>query len=51
MGTALFYDPMVCKRINEGIADYLRGQGLANVGELVGTLATRSDMLDCAVSG
>ena len=51
VGTALFYDPMVCKRINEGIADYLRGQGLANVGELVGTLATRSDTLDCAVSG
>jgi dihydroorotate dehydrogenase (NAD+) catalytic subunit len=51
VGTALFYDPMVCKRINEGIADYLRGQGLANVGELVGTLATPSDTLDCAVSG
>jgi dihydroorotate dehydrogenase (NAD+) catalytic subunit len=51
VGTALFYDPMVCKRINEGIADYLRGQGLANVGELVGTLVTRSDTLDCAVSG
>jgi dihydroorotate dehydrogenase (NAD+) catalytic subunit len=51
IGTALFYDPMVCKRINEGIADYLRGQGLASVGELVGTLATRSDTLDCPVSG
>jgi dihydroorotate dehydrogenase (NAD+) catalytic subunit len=51
VGTALFYDPMVCKRINEGIARYLRGQALANVGELVGTLATRSDTLDCAVSG
>jgi dihydroorotate dehydrogenase (NAD+) catalytic subunit len=51
VGTALFYDPMVLKRINEGIAEYLRAQGLANVGELVGTLATRSDTLDCAVSG
>ena len=51
VGTALFYDPMICKRINEGIGDYLRGQGLASVGELVGTLATSSDTLDCAVSG
>ncbi len=51
IGTALFYDPMICKRVNEGIAEYLRGQGLVSVGELVGTLATRSDTLDCAVSG
>jgi dihydroorotate dehydrogenase (NAD+) catalytic subunit len=51
VGTALFYDPMACKRINSGIADYLRSNGMANVGELVGTLATRSDTLDCAVSG
>src|ERR1700685_1461045 len=25
VGTALFYDPMACKRINEGISTYLRG--------------------------
>src|SRR5438270_583126 len=30
VGTALFYDPMVCKTINEGIAEYLRAQGLAS---------------------
>jgi len=24
VGTALFYDPMVCKKINAGIAEYLR---------------------------
>jgi dihydroorotate dehydrogenase (NAD+) catalytic subunit len=38
IGTSLFYDPMACKKINAGIADYLRTQGLANVTELVGTL-------------
>jgi dihydroorotate dehydrogenase (NAD+) catalytic subunit len=38
IGTALFYDPMVCKRVNEGIAEYLRENGLGNVSELVGTL-------------
>jgi len=38
IGTALFYDPMVCKRVNEGIAEYLRQNNLGSVSELVGTL-------------
>jgi len=38
IGTALFYDPMVCKRVNEGIAEYLRENHLGSVSELVGTL-------------
>lgn len=40
IGTALFYDPMVCRKVNDGIAAYLRENGLACVGELVGTLTT-----------
>src|SRR4029077_2102609 len=31
VGTALFYDPMVCKKINQGIVEYLRAHGFANV--------------------
>ncbi len=31
VGTALFYDPLVCPKINRGIADYLAAQGLTNV--------------------
>jgi dihydroorotate dehydrogenase (NAD+) catalytic subunit len=38
VGTALFYDPLACGRINAGIADYLRRNGLRNVAELTGTL-------------
>lgn len=38
IGTALFYDPMVCKRINSGIAQYLHEHGFASVAELTGTL-------------
>lgn len=38
IGTALFYDPFVCKKVNEGIAEYLRENRLASVGELVGSL-------------
>jgi len=40
IGTALFYDPLVCPKINAGIAAYLAGNGLASVAELVGTLDT-----------
>jgi dihydroorotate dehydrogenase (NAD+) catalytic subunit len=38
VGTALFYEPLICPVINAGLADYLRGARLANVAELVGTL-------------
>jgi dihydroorotate dehydrogenase (NAD+) catalytic subunit len=38
IGTALFFDPMVCKRVNAGIAQYLREHGIGNVTELTGTL-------------
>ncbi len=51
IGTALFYDPLVCKKINAGIIAYLRAHGIATVSELVGTLRTGADIEDCAVSG
>jgi len=38
VGTALFYDPLVCKKINQGIADYLQKHNLKNVSELVASL-------------
>ena len=51
IGTALFYDPMVCNKVNEGIAEYLRAQGMKSVTELTGTLNTAREIQDCAVSG
>jgi dihydroorotate dehydrogenase (NAD+) catalytic subunit len=51
VGTALFYDPMACKQINEGIRAYLRRHGLASVTDVVGTLRITNDISDCAVSG
>ena len=39
VGTALFYDPLVCKKINAGIIHYLDRHGFSSVGDLVGTLA------------
>ena len=44
IGTSLFYDPMVCKKINAGIAEYLQSQGLDNVEQLVGTLRTGKEV-------
>jgi dihydroorotate dehydrogenase (NAD+) catalytic subunit len=38
IGTALFYDPLVCKKINAGIVDYLGRHEMASVADLVGTL-------------
>jgi dihydroorotate dehydrogenase (NAD+) catalytic subunit len=34
VGTALFYDPLVCPKINRGIAEYLQARGLASVAAL-----------------
>jgi dihydroorotate dehydrogenase (NAD+) catalytic subunit len=38
IGTALFYDPLVCRKINAGVLDYLQKQGLSSVSELTGSL-------------
>ena len=40
IGTALFYDPLVCDKINAGIAEYLAQHGFASVTELTGSLQT-----------
>jgi dihydroorotate dehydrogenase (NAD+) catalytic subunit len=51
IGTALFYDPFVCKKVNDGIAEYLRDSGLGSVAALVGTLRTGIEVQDVPVSG
>ena len=38
VGTALFYDPLVCKEINDGISQYLDDHKLEDVSSLVGSL-------------
>lgn len=42
VGTALFYDPLVCPSINQGIVDYLKRHELIELSQLVGTLTTNS---------
>jgi dihydroorotate dehydrogenase (NAD+) catalytic subunit len=38
VGTALFYDPLICKTINAGIAAYLERHALSHVSQLTGSL-------------
>lgn len=38
VGTALFYDPLVCTKMNSGIVAYLKRHGLPDVNALVGSL-------------
>ncbi|MES9955809.1 MAG: dihydroorotate dehydrogenase [Sedimenticola sp.] len=38
VGTALFYDPLVCAKINQGILDYLQRHQMQSVMQLTGTL-------------
>jgi dihydroorotate dehydrogenase (NAD+) catalytic subunit len=38
IGTALFYDPLVCPSINRGLVEYSRRHNLDNIARLTGTL-------------
>lgn len=46
VGTGLFYDPLLCRRINDGIAAYLDRHRYRSVTELIGTLH-RGEGEDC----
>ncbi len=47
VGTALFYEPLICPTLNAGIADYLRKNNMQNVKELVGTLTLHGESKPC----
>jgi dihydroorotate dehydrogenase (NAD+) catalytic subunit len=51
VGTALFYDPLVCGKINDGIAAYLDEHGFKNVSDLTGTLQTGRGQQDSPLAG
>jgi len=42
IGTALFYDPLICPKINQGIQAYLERHELQSVAQLTGTLQLHS---------
>lgn len=51
VGTALFYDPLACRKINERVASYLERHKLKSVMELVGTLGDGGVLDDTCLAG
>ena len=49
IGTSLFYDPLVCNKINDGISQYLIDNKLNSIDELVGTLTLNSAISQCNI--
>jgi dihydroorotate dehydrogenase (NAD+) catalytic subunit len=47
LGTALFYDPLLCPKVNAGLAQYLAAAGMSSVSELTGSLASGLKNDDC----
>ena len=51
VGTALFYDPLICKKLNAGIADYLSRHKLKSVSQLTGALEMGGKPLEACAAG
>ncbi|MEM7401803.1 MAG: dihydroorotate dehydrogenase, partial [Pseudomonadota bacterium] len=47
LGTGLFYDPLCCKKLNQGIIEYLEQNNHLHVSEIIGALQTHSDAEGC----
>jgi len=47
VGTALFYEPLACKTINDGITGYLNRHNLSSVNDLIGTLEINTNKPAC----
>jgi len=49
IGTTLFYDPLVCRKINRGILDFLKRHGMSSTRQLSGSLSLNKTMrVPCA---
>ena len=51
VGTALFYDPLVCKKLNAGIVEHLTRHNLKNVSQLTGALDLPGAKLEACAAG
>lgn len=51
VGTALFYDPLICSKINGGIRDYLARHKLASIDALVGSVHQGAVSVDTCGAG
>lgn len=51
VGTALFYDPLICPKLNAGIVAHLDRHNLNHVSELTDTLQLHGQAVPCAPAG
>jgi dihydroorotate dehydrogenase (NAD+) catalytic subunit len=51
VGTALFYDPLVCSNLNRGILDYLDRHQLPSVSALTGSLTLNTSPIAPCTGG
>ncbi len=49
VGTALFYDPLICTHINTGIRAWLKRHDIANVAQLTGSLTLNGQTASCGL--
>jgi dihydroorotate dehydrogenase (NAD+) catalytic subunit len=47
VGTALFYDPLICSKINDGLIAYLQLHGFQHVSQLTGSLSLNPTPVPC----
>jgi dihydroorotate dehydrogenase (NAD+) catalytic subunit len=47
VGTALFYDPLICGKINAGVIAYLQSHGFQHISQLTGSLSLNSATGTC----
>lgn len=43
IGTALFYDPLICGKINDALRDYLKRHGIETISKLTGSVSRGKD--------
>jgi len=51
IGTALFYDPLICAKINHGIVTYLQRHGFSSINQLCGSLSLNSTVTTPCTGG
>ena len=47
VGTALFYDPLICSKINAGLIAYLQSHGFRHISQLTGSLSLNPAPVTC----
>lgn len=47
VGTGLFYDPLICPKINAGLVDYLKRHGMGRIAEVTGSLRLNGAAAPC----